>query len=68
MEKVNVTVNYCDIEFQVKGFYIKGDTYDNTGSTIEDEEILIQGIDVYEILSQRQINDIFDLAIEQIED
>jgi hypothetical protein len=68
MEKVNVTVNYCDIEFEVRGYYIKGDTYDNTGSTIEDEEILIQGIDVYEILSQRQINDIFDLAIEQIED
>jgi hypothetical protein len=67
MKKLSVTVNYCDIEFEVKGFYIKGDTYDNTGSTIEDEEILIQGIDVYEILSQRQINDIFDLAIEEIE-
>lgn len=68
MEKVNVTVNYCDIEFQVKGFYIKGDDYDYTGSCIEDEQILIQGIDVYEILSTKQMNDIIDLAIEEIED
>ena len=68
MEKVNVTVNYCDIEFQVKGYYSKGDSYDNTGSYIDDEEIFIQGIDVYEILSTKQWNDIIDLAIEQIED
>lgn len=68
MEKVNVTVNYCDIEFQVKGFYIKGCDEDYTGSCIEDEQILIQGIDVYEILSNKQINDIIDLAIEEIED
>jgi hypothetical protein len=68
MEKVNVTVNYCDIEFQVKGFYIKGCDEDYTGSCIEDEEVLIQGIDVYEILSTKQWNDIIDLAIEQIED
>ena len=67
MEKVNVTVNYCDIEFQVKGFYIKGSDEDYTGSCIEDEEVLIQGIDVYEILSTKQWNDIIDLAIEQIE-
>lgn len=68
MEKVNVTVNYCDIEFQVKGFYIKGSDYDYTGSCIEDEIISIQGVDVYEILSTKQYNDIIDLAIEQIED
>jgi hypothetical protein len=68
MEKVNVTVNYCDIEFQVKGFYIKGCDEDYTGSCIEDEEVLLQGIDVYEILSTKQWNDIIDLAIEQIED
>lgn len=68
MEKVNVTVNYCDIEFEVKGFYIKGSDYDYTGSCIEDEQILIQGIDVWEILSQKQINDIIDLAIQEIED
>ena len=68
MEKVNVTVNYCDIEFQVKGFYIKGSDEDYTGSCIEDEEVLIQGIDVYEILSTKQWNDIIDLAIHEIED
>jgi hypothetical protein len=68
MKKVKVTVNYCDIEFEVKGFYIEGSDYDYTGSCIEDEQILIQGIDVWEILSQKQINDIIDLAIEEIED
>jgi len=68
MKKIKVTVNYCDIEFEVKGFYIEGSDYDYTGSCIEDEQILIQGIDVWEILSQKQINDIIDLAIEEIED
>jgi hypothetical protein len=67
MKKVKVTVNYCDIEFEVKGFYIEGSDYDYTGSCIEDEQILIQGVDVWEILSQKQINDIIDLAIEEIE-
>lgn len=68
MKKVKVTVNYCDIEFVVAGFYIKGSDYDYTGSCIEDETISIQGVDVWEILSQKQINDIIDLAIEEIED
>lgn len=67
MKKVNVTVNYCDIEFEVKGFYLKGSDEDYTGSCIEDEEVLIQGIDVYEILSTKQYNDIIDLAIQEIE-
>ena len=68
MEKVNVTVNYCTVEFQVAGYYIKGDSYDNTKACLDDTEITIQGVDVWEILSQKQINDIIDLAIEQIED
>ncbi len=67
MKKIKVTVNYCDIDFEVKGFYIKGSDYDYTGSCIEDAEVLIQGIDVYEILSTRQFDDIIDLAIEEIE-
>jgi hypothetical protein len=68
MKKVNVTVNYCDIDFEVKGFYIKGDSYDNTSSSLDDADIYIQGIDVWEILSNKQWNDIIDLAIQQIED
>ena len=68
MKNIKVAVNYCGIEFEVKGFYIKGDDYDNTGSYLEDEDILIEGVDVYEILSTKQMNDIIDLAIEQIED
>lgn len=68
MEKVKVFVNYCDIEFEVKGFYLKSSDYDNTNSYIEDSEILIQGVDVYQILSGKCWNDIIDLAIQQIED
>ena len=67
MKNIKVAVNYCGIEFEVKGFYIKGDDYDNTGSYLEDEDILIEGVDVYEILSTNQINDIIDLAIHEIE-
>ena len=67
MKKIKVTVNYCDIEFEVKGFYLKGDSEDYTGSCIEDEIISIQGVDVYEILSTKQYNDIIDLVIEEIE-
>ncbi len=67
MKKVKVTVNYCDIDFEVKGFYIKGSDEDYTGSCIEDAEVLIQGVDVWEILSTRQFDDIIDLAIEEIE-
>jgi hypothetical protein len=68
MEKIKVFVNYCDIEFEVDGYYCKGSDYDNTGSCLEDEEILIEGVDVYEILSTKQMNDIIDLAIKEIED
>jgi hypothetical protein len=68
MKKVKVFVNYCDIEFEVRGYYIKGDSYDNTGSCLEDEEVLIEGVDVYEILSTKIYNDIIDLAIHEIED
>ena len=68
MKKIKVFVNYCDITFEVKGYYTKGDSYDNTGSCLEDEEILIEGVDVYEILSTKQMNDIIDLAIHEIED
>jgi len=68
MEKIKVFVNYCDIEFEVRGYYLKGDSYDNTGSCIEDAEVLIQGVDIYEIVSTKIWNDIIDLAIEEIED
>ena len=68
MKKIKVAVNYCNIEFEVRGYYIKGDSYDNTGSCLEDEEVLIEGVDVYEILSTKIYNDIIDLAIHEIED
>lgn len=68
MEKIKEFVSYCDIEFEVDGYYIKGDSYDNSKSCLTDEAIFIQGVDVYEILSTKQWNDIIDLAIKQIED
>jgi len=67
MKTIKVTVNYCEIEFEVEGYYIKGDSYDNTGSSLDDAIIYIQGIDVWEILSNKQWDDIIDLAIEEIE-
>lgn len=68
MEKIKEFVSYCDIEFEVDGYYCKGSDYDNSGSSIEDAAIFIEGIDVYQILSTKIWNDIIDLAIQQIED
>jgi len=68
MEKVNVTVNYCEVEFEVSGYYIKADSYDNTKACLDDTEIFIQGVEMWEILSTKQWNDIVDLALQQIED
>ena len=68
MEKVNVTVNYCTVDFEVSGYYIKADSYDNTKSCLDDTEITIQGVDMWEILSTKQWNDIINLAIQEIED
>ena len=34
MKKIKVAVNYCNIEFEVKGFYTKGGAYEvGTAST-----------------------------------
>ena len=41
MKKIKVFVNYCDIEFEVDGYYIKGDSYDNSKSCLTDEAIFI---------------------------
>jgi hypothetical protein len=68
MEKIKVFVDYCDIRFEVDGYYCKGSDYDNSGSSIEDAGIFIEDIDVYQILSHKQWNDIIDLALEEIED
>ena len=46
MEKIKEFVSYCDIEFEVDGYYCKGSDYDNSGSSIEDAAIFIEGIDV----------------------
>ena len=68
MKRIKVFINYCGIDFEVEGKYIKGSDYDNTGSCLDYADIYIQGASAYEILSTKQYNDIIDLAIEQIEE
>lgn len=67
-----VTVNYKGIEFELEGIYTEGEerTYDYPGSNSEYElyNALVNGIDILEILVESQIEDLIDLAIEQIEE
>ena len=66
------TVNYKGIEFELEGIYTEGEgrTYDYPGSNSEFElyNALVNGIDILEILLESQIEDLTDLAIEQIEE
>lgn len=66
------TVNYKGIEFELEGIYTEGEerTYDYPGSNSEYElyNALVNGIDILEILVESQIEDLIDLAIEQIEE
>lgn len=69
---MNVTVNYCDIEFEIDGYYEKGEsrTYDypGSGSVYEIEYAYVNGINILELLSPKQIEDLENLAIEKIEE
>lgn len=66
------TVNYKGIEFELEGIYTEGEerTYYCPGSNSEFElyNALVNGIDILEILLESQIEDLTDLAIEQIEE
>lgn len=70
--KQSVTVNYNGIEFELEGYYSKGEpqTYDypGSGSDYEIWEAYVNGIDIIEILVESQLEDLQNLAIEQIED
>lgn len=65
-----VEVEYCDITFEVKGTYYKQEFqpwhHYSPSDSIDDVTISIQGIDVYEILSNKQIEDIIQIALEKL--
>ena len=67
-----VTVNYNGVEIELDGYYTPGEerTYDyhGSGSEFEIYNALVNGIDILEILLESQIEDLTDLAIEQIEE
>ena len=67
-----VTVNYNGVEIELDGYYTPGEerTYDypGSGSDYEIYNALVNGVDILEILLESQIEDLVNLAIEQIED
>ena len=67
---MTIEVNYADIIFEVKGTYHKQEFqpwhHYAPSDSIDDVTISIQGIDVYEILSNRQIEDIIQIALEKL--
>ena len=66
------TVDYKGVEIELYGIYTEGEerTYEYLGSNSEFElyNALVNGIDILEILLESQIEDLTDLAIEQIEE
>lgn len=67
-----VTVNYNGIEFELDGYYTKGEEqtyyYPGSGSDYEIYNALVNGVDILEILVESQIEDLIDLAIKEIEE
>jgi hypothetical protein len=69
---------YCDIPFTVTGIFHAAeapDYYNSDGSgypgcpaSFDLDEILINGVNVYEILTNSQIDEITDLVIEKFEE
>jgi len=68
---MNVTVTYNDIEFEIDGYYEKGENrtndYPGSNSAYEIEYAYVNGIDISILLSNNQIADLENLAIEEIE-
>lgn len=69
---MNVTVTYNDIIFEIDGYYEKGENrthdYPGSNSVYEMEYAYVNGIDILILLSNEQIADLENLAIEQIEE
>lgn len=68
MKNLDVTVTYCDVEFDVIGTYVPGERETNSGACIDDCKISICKNDMYNILSKIQIEAIEELAIKKIEE
>lgn len=60
---MTIEVNYADIIFEVKGNYVKAEEETDSKAGLENVKISIQGVDVYQILSQEQFDSIVDLAL-----
>lgn len=67
----SVTVNYNGIQFELEGYYSKGEEiafdYLGSGSDFEIWEAYVNGVDLIDILVESQIEDLANLAIEEIE-
>ena len=67
---MTIEVEYADIIFEVKGTLIKPPCfmwhYSESPAELDDVTISIQGIDVYQILSQKQFDSIVELALDII--
>jgi len=61
---MTIEVNYADVIFEVKGNYIKVEEETNSKAGLDNVSISIRGIDVWEILSDRQIENIVELALD----
>ena len=61
---MDLTVNYCGIDFDVVADFIPAELDTNSKHQLDNCIISINGIDMYEILSQKQITEIENLAIE----
>lgn len=66
-----VTVDYYGVQFELEGYYtpLEERTYDYPGSDSDYEiyNAFVNGIDILEILVESQIEDLANLAIEEIE-
>ena len=67
MTQLDVTVTYCDVEFDVIGTYYPEERETNSGASLDDCQIFICGNDMYQILSNKQIEEIEQLAIKKYE-
>ena len=66
MKKV---ITYNDIDFEVSGEYFQGikATWETPGEQelIDNFDVLIDGVSMYEMLNQKSINDLYELALEE---
>jgi len=66
-----VTVDYYGIQIKLEGYYSKGEErshdYPGSGSEFEIYHAFVYDVDLVEILVESQIEDLANLAIEEVE-